>query len=92
MFAASGSISCMLSPVNATTITSIADACRNPIASLAVMFSSPTMIPISTSVTAIHCSIWRNPATIASTTPMRNAQLPMRLAFLFLAMCFTPRS
>ena len=74
--------------VSAVTTTSMALACKNPIASLAVMLSNPTMIPASTSVTAIHSCISKNPTTTASITPMRNAQLPMRLPCLFLAIFF----
>ncbi len=72
-----------LALVSALTTTRIADACRNPIASLAVMFSSPTIIPMSTRVIAIHGCSSRNPTTTASMTPIRNAQLPMRLVLCF---------
>ena len=85
MFCAQGSIPSNTPLVIATTITSIADMCKKGIASCAVMLSSPTIIPMITSVTAIHSSMGRNPSIIASITPTRNAQLPMMLPVLFFA-------
>lgn len=82
MFCAQGSIPCSTPLVSATTMTSIADTCKNAIASCAVMLSSPTMIPMSTSVTAIHSCMGKNPRIIASITPTRNAQLPIALPVL----------